>query len=175
MKNNTSHDIEDIWLIYRQTYDNCYGDMPYWECPLTAADVGFRFIDKVPSSQEISEVVVYNRYDAPLDPTGVPTGDVPVPAEWLDLDKGLLASLVERGLTEGEAGAFLRNWDLVFYGLLGGDSTYIEPMYSNGAFVIYFMGPEDYNAQFPLAADPAPREQVRVGMIYQKQNIYYDE
>jgi hypothetical protein len=170
MKNGTSHDIEDIWLVYRQAYGDCIE--PFMGCPLVSADLGFRFIERVPAGQETNEVVVYNRYDAPLDPDGWPTGDLPLPPEWLDLDKDLLSKLVERGLTESEAGAFVRNWDTVFFGIIASDSWYVDPLYSDGAIVIYFMSPEDYGAQFPLAASPPPRELVRVGMIYQKLDIY---
>ena len=107
-------------------------------------------------------------FEAEVDEYGYPIEELPLPEEWLDLGKDLTEMLIERGLTELEAGAFMRNWDALFFGLMGTDSYYIDPFYSNGAFVIYFMPQSDYNAQLALSANPPPEQIVRVGMIYEK-------
>jgi len=61
----------------------------------------------------------------------------------------------------------LRFRQTTFFGLMGSSARYIYPFYSNGAFLVYFMSREEYDAQLPLAASPPPAETVRVGMVYQ--------
>lgn len=163
--NDSRYDISDIWFIYRRTEDRCIDPSA---CPVAAAEIAFAFVDEVSSGASFSTSVDINRYEAEVDEEGFPTGDLPLPREWLDLGKDLLAGLVEKGLTESEAAAFLRNWETAFFGLLGTDSYFIEPFYSNGAFIIYFMDSADYDYQQPLTADPPPDESVRVSMVYQK-------
>jgi hypothetical protein len=51
---------------------------------------------------------------------------------------------------------------------MGSDSYYIEPLYTNGAAIMYFMDRADYDAQLQLQASPPPSEIVRVGMVYQQ-------
>jgi len=170
IKNKSTYDIKKVWLIYRETMDNCID--PWMACPVVAANIAFRFWDNIEPDEEQSGELFIEYVEAPLDPDGYPTGDLPLPEEWLSLGKDLLDKLTERGLTDLEAGAFLRNWDQIFFGLMGNDAYYIEPLYANGAFLIYFMDRDDYDSMFPLTADPPPRESTRVGMIYNKLPMY---
>jgi hypothetical protein len=165
LTNTTSRPVRDIWFIYRLAVGTC--PEPWWACPATSASIALRHIDSIDPGAHYFEVLPVGFYQAPVDPEGWPAGDLPLPEEWLNLGKDLLEKLVARGLTDAEAGAFMANWEQVFFGLFGDYSYQAEPLYTNGAFVVYFMGREDYDAQFPLAATPPPRESVRVGMVYQ--------
>ena len=165
--------VRDIWLIYRDAQGPCID--PWWSCPISSASLAFRHLDAIEAGQAFSEMMEVGYYEAPLDPSGYPIGDLPLPEAWLDLGKDLTVKLVERGLKEAEAGAFMANWDQVFFGLLASDSYYVEPLYANGALLIYFMDREAYDAQFPLTATPAPSESVRVGMVYQVLPMMYDD
>jgi hypothetical protein len=166
VRNRSGWDIKDIWLIYRDVPDTC--PEPWMPCPVLSASLAYTFVEKIPQEEDFSAVLPVRFYEAPVDEEGIPTGDLPLPEEWLEMDKKLLEKLVERGLTDAEAGAFVANWVQAFFGILGDGSYYVEPLYSDGAFAIYFMDREDYDAQFRLDADPAPRQSVRVGMIYDK-------
>jgi hypothetical protein len=135
-------------------------------CPAVTADIAFMFVERIPAGTGLDEMIHIDHYEATLDPDGFPTGDIPLPQEWLDLGKNLFEKLVETGLTDAEAGAFMSNWEQVFFGIMGNDAYYVEPLYANGAFLIYFMDRADYDRQFVLTADPPPRGSVRVGMIY---------
>ena len=169
VSNPSAFDIEGAWLIYRQTEDVCEPtSSPVFYCPVTAAEIAFKFIESIPAGTEFYESLPIYRYEAPLGPDGFPTGDLPLPEDWHDMGKDLTAELIDRGLAEKEAGAFLLNWDQVYFGLLGSDSYNLEPLYSDGPFIIYFMDRHDYDDQFELTADPPPMETVRVGMIYEK-------
>lgn len=170
LQNTSDRDIRDIWIIYRETASNCIE--PWMGCPLLAANIAYRHIDHLGPEQDYFDVLPVELYRAPVDESGWPMGDLPLPEAWLDQGKDLHEKLTARGLTDMEAGAFMRNWDTVFFGLLGDDAYAIEPLYANGFIVIYFMDRQDYDAQFPLRADPAPEELVRVGMIYQSLPFY---
>ena len=165
VENLSSQVVEDIWLIYRQTEDACIDPSA---CPVVKADIAWMYIEELEGSAGQGTSMTVQHFEAEVDEYGWPIEDLPLPQEWLDLGKDLTAMLIDRGLTELEAGAFMRNWDTIFFGLMGTDSYYIDPFYSNGAFVIYFMSGSDYNAQLALSANPPPEEIVRVGMIYEK-------
>lgn len=170
IRNKSTYDIEDVWLIYREAFGNC---IDLWSaCPVAAANIAFRFWDNIEPDEEQAGELFTQYIEAPVGPDGYPDGDLPLPDAWVELSKDLLDRLTERGLTDMEAGAFLRNWDQVFFGLLGNDSVYIEPLYANGAFLIYFMDRGEYDSMFRLTTDPPPRESVRVGMIYDKLPMY---
>ena len=166
LSNESDWEIEDIWLVYREAHGNC--PEPFFECPVTSALLAYTFIDSIPPGGGFATELTVGYYEAPLDPEGNPTGELFLPEDWLEMDKKLHEKLVERGLTEAEAAVFVGNWVQAYFGLLGGNSYYVEPLYANGAFAIYFMDREDYDLQFRLEADPAPRQAVRVGMIYDK-------
>lgn len=168
ISNNSSYNIEDIWFIYRQTQSTRIDPSA---CPVVAADIAWSFFDNLSPSMGMATTLGIRHFEVEVDEHGFPVGEMELPAEWLNLGKDLTAKLIERGLTESEAGAFLRNWDTVFFGLMGSDTYYIEPFYQNGAFLIYFMNNEDYDAQLPLIASPPPTETVRVGMIYENVDL----
>jgi hypothetical protein len=164
ISNSTSRTVEDVWFIYRQTTDSCIDPSA---CPVISADIAWAYFDEVAGDSGFGTQLDVLRFEVELDEYGFPIGELELPREWLDLGKDLTAKLVERGLTSEEAGAFMRNWDTIFFGLMGSDSYYIEPFYRNGGALIYFMSDQDYNAQLPLTASPPPIETVRVGMIYE--------
>jgi hypothetical protein len=170
--NDSDFTIDGAWVIYRQVASACYE--PYMACPPGAADLAFDFIDTLAPRQDALRQLTIGHYEAELDDTGWPLTDVRVPAAWQDLGKDLVVALLEKGLTEAEAAAFINNWEDIFFGVMGDDSWYIEPLYTNGAFVIYFMDRAEYDLQFQLSASPPPRETVRVGMIYQQIELYYE-
>ena len=170
LSNDSDWEIEDIWLVYREAQGNC--PEPWFECPVTSALLAYTFIESIPPGGDWASELSVELYEAPLDPEGNPTGELPLPEEWLEMDKKLFDKLVERGLTEAESAAFVGNWAQAFFGLLGGNYYYVEPLYASGAFAIYFMDPEDYDLQFRLDADPQPRQAVRVGMVYDKLPAY---
>ncbi|MFH1434893.1 MAG: hypothetical protein ABIJ56_04160 [Pseudomonadota bacterium] len=165
VENLSSRLVEDIWLIYRQTEDACIDPSA---CPVVAADIAWMYIEQLEGTAGMGTSMGIQHFETEVDEYGWPIEDLSLPQEWLDLGKDLTAMLIERGLTGLEAGAFMTNWDTIFFGLMGTDSYYIDPFYSNGAFVIYFMSDRDYNAQLALSANPPPEETVRVGMIYEK-------
>jgi hypothetical protein len=165
VRNASPRAVRDVWLIYRDAQGPCIE--PWMACPVSSASLAFMHLDTIEAGQAFSQMIPVEFYQAPLDPSGWPTGDLPLPEEWLNQGKELTDKLVERGLTQMEAGAFLANWNEIFFGLLAADYYYVEPLYANGALLIYFMDREAYDAQFPLTATPAPRESVRVGMVYQ--------
>jgi len=175
---NTSHwDIEDVWFIYRRTEGSCVGPLP---CPVTSAEIALAFFDEVGSGTSFSTSLEVERCEAELDEEGNPVGGLPLPPAWLALGQDLLARLEEKGLTEGEAEAFLRSWETPFFELLGENAELYEPFYSNGAFLLYFMDRDDYENQQPLETDPPPDETVRVGMVREKlpfceRNLHYCE
>ncbi|MBN1769692.1 MAG: hypothetical protein JXB32_00405 [Deltaproteobacteria bacterium] len=162
--NRTPRAVEDVWFVYRQATDSCIDPSA---CSVVSADLAWVHFDEVAGGASFDEPLDIVRVEAAVDETGFPVEPLTLPAEWLALGDDLTARLVERGLTAGEAAAFMRNWDTIFFGLLGSDSVWSEPFYRNGAALIYFMSPEDYDAQLPLRASPPPVETVRVGMIYE--------
>lgn len=167
ISNNRSETVQDVWFIYRQTTDSCIDPSA---CPVISADIAWAHFDEVAGNSGFGTQLDVLRFETEVDEYGFPIGELELPQEWLDLGKDLTAKLVERGLTSEEAGAFMRNWNTIFFGLMGTDAYYIEPFYRNGGALIYFMSDQDYNAQLPLAASPPPIETVRVGMIYE--NVY---
>jgi hypothetical protein len=166
LANDSSRDIENVWLIYRRTVPSC--EDPWSPCPPLSADIAFDFIDRIEAGEELSRILPVATYNAPIGPDGLPAGELPLPPEWLGLDSEMRQRLAGRGLTDSEAGALLAGWTQVFFGLMADDAQFIEPLYSNGAFLIYFMDREDYDAVLVLTASPPPSEIVRVGLIYQK-------
>jgi len=167
ISNDTSRTVEDVWFIYRRTVDSCIDPSA---CPVIAADIAWAYFDEVAGNSGFGTQLDVLHFETEVDEYGFPIGELELPQEWLDLGKDLTARLVERGLTSEEAGAFMRNWNTIFFGLMGTDAYYIEPFYRNGGALVYFMSDEDYNAQLPLTASPPPIETVRVGMIYE--NVY---
>jgi len=172
LQNTTGLDIHDLWIIYRETASSCIE--PWMGCPLVAASIAYKHVEHLGPEEDLFDVLPVEFYQAPLDEYGYPMADLPLPEAWLNQGKELHDKLTARGLTDLEAGAFMRNWDTIFFGLLGDDAYAVEPLYANGFYVVYFMEREDYDARFPLTADPAPEELVRVGMIYQSLP-YYNE
>ena len=67
-----------------------------------------------------------------------------------------------------EAGAFGRNWIDIFFNIVEIDPSMTEPLYSNGAFIIYFMDRDEYDDILKITANPPPTSMERVGMIYHK-------
>jgi len=170
--NDSDFTIDGAWVIYRQVASACYE--PYMACPPVSADLAFDFIETLGPGQDTLRQISIIHYEAELDENGYPLSDVPLPQAWLDLSKDLFVELLDKGLTEAEAAAFVNNWQTVFFGIMGDDSWGIEPLYANGAFVVYFMDRADYDLQFQLSASPPPRETVRVGMIYQTIELLYE-
>jgi hypothetical protein len=172
LHNGSTRDIRDLWIIYRETASSCIE--PWMGCPLLAASIAYKHVEHLGPEQDFLDLLPVEVYRAPVDESGWPMGDLPLPDAWLDQGKELQDRLTAQGLTDKEAGAFMRNWDTVFFGLLGDDAYAVEPLYANGFYVVYFMDRQDYDAQFPLRAEPPPEELVRVGMIYQSLP-YYNE
>ena len=164
ISNRTARVVEDVWFVYRQTADRCIDPSA---CSIVSADLAWAHFDGLAGSSSFVERLDVLRVEAAVDEDGFPVEPLALPAEWLALGGELTAKLVARGLTAGEAAAFMRNWETIFFGLLGSDAVWSEPFYRNGSALIYFMSEEDYDAQLPLRASPPPVETVRVGMIYE--------
>jgi hypothetical protein len=162
--NGTTRPVEDVWFVYRQATDTCIDPSA---CTVIGADVAWAHFDVVAGSSTSDARLDIVRVDAPLDDDGYPIEALALPEEWLAMPAALTARLMEHGLTAEEAAAFMRNWETIFFGLMGSDSVWVEPFYRDGSALIYFMSDEEYDAQLPLTASPPPAETVRVGMIYQ--------
>lgn len=162
--NSAARAVEDVWFVYRQATDTCIDPSA---CSVVSADLAWAYFDRVAGGTTLDERLDVVRVEAPVDETGFPTEPLDLPEGWRALAAQLTEKLVARGLTAAEAAAFQRNWDTIFFGLMGSDSAWSEPFYRDGAALIYFMSREEYDAQLPLAATPPPAETVRVGMIYQ--------
>lgn len=165
VSNSSTRFVEDVWIVYRQTESACVDPSL---CPLKSADIAWTHVDAIPAGTVFTRTLPVTHLEVPVDEYGHPTGDLELPEGWKGLGADLAAELVARGLTAQETEAFMTNWNTLFFGLLGSDSMYVDPLYENGAFVISFMPPEDYNSQLALRANPSPKQSTRVGMIYQK-------
>ncbi len=158
--------IEDVWLLYRVTTDTCM-DPSY--CPVATADLAVGFAGSIAPGSGFSTTVPITHLVAELDASGYPIpGTLGTDPEWEAVPEEVRAALLEHGLTAPEADAFMAAWDQGFFGILGSDSYFSEPMYHHGAYVLYFMPAADYDEQLPLQASPSPSEIVRVGMVYQQ-------
>lgn len=164
IENPTPRTVEDVWFVYRQATDTCIDPSA---CSVVSADLAWAHFDRVAAGSTLDERLDIVHVEAAVDETGFPVEPLDLPEGWRALPAELAERLVARGLTAAEAAAFQRNWDTIFFGLLGSDSVWSEPFYRDGSALIYFMSREDYDAQLPLAATPPPAETVRVGMIYQ--------
>jgi hypothetical protein len=162
--NNTTRPVEDVWFVYREASDSCIDPSA---CAVVIADLAWAHFDEVGGGATLDERLDIVRVEAEVDEGGFPVGPLAPPAGWLAMPGELTAKLLEHGLTAEETAAFMRNWETIFFGLMGSDSMWIEPFYRNGSALIYFMSGEDYDAQLPLTASPPPIETVRVGMIYE--------
>jgi len=157
--------VEGIWVVYRQTTDACIDPSA---CGVAAADIAWQYIDRVAPGEALGFSVPVQHFEAELDESGWPIpGTLVLPAAWEDLGGDLEAALMARGLSDGETAAFLNAWDTIFFGLMGSDSLYLEPLYSNGAAAISFMGRADYDANLRLETSAPAEEVVRVGMVYE--------
>ena len=166
VENNSTYDIKNAWLIYRRGEWSCTDT---WDtCPPSSATIGFDFIEEIPSGDELGRDLAIEHFSVPVDEYGYPTEELDLPEDWQNLDKDLIEKLVQAGLTENEAGAFGRNWVTIFFGIMGSDPYMTEPMYSSGAFIIYFMDRDEYDEILTLTANPPPTSMERVGIIYHK-------
>jgi hypothetical protein len=167
LSNDSGRTVESVWFLYRQT-TSVEGCFPGEFCPVIAADLALMYFDRLDPHSGMGGSVEIVRLEAELDESGWPVpGTLGSWDEWEALAGELHAALEERGLFTVEADAFLAAWDTTLFGLLGYDSYYVEPMYRDGGALLYFMGRAEYDERLPLEASPAPRETVRVGMVYQ--------
>lgn len=167
LSNISSKVVEGVWFLYRDA-TSAGGCFPGESCPVVAADLALMYFDTFDPGSGMGSSVELIHLEAELDPEGWPIpGTLGSWDEWDALAHELREALIDRGLTSGEADAFLSAWDTTLFGLLGSGSFYVEPMYRNGGALLYFMGPEEYDALLPLEASPEPVEMVRLGMVYQ--------
>ena len=167
ISNDSGSRVDDVWFLYRTTTSVCEY-MPDEYCPVATADLAFAYFDEVSAGSGFATSLELVHLEAELDPAGMPIpGTLGSWDEWDSLPGELRDKLVEHGLYDGEADAFMAAWDTALFGLLGRDSYSIEPMYRNGGALLYFMDGDDYEAQLPLETSPEPVESVRLGMIYQ--------
>jgi len=165
VENRSLETIEGVWLVHRQTTDTC---MDPSACPVVTADIAWTYLDSVDPDESLSMSLPIEHYEAELDEYDWPIpGTLGLPPEWNDLGEDLGAALEARGLTSSEAAGFMNAWDDAFFGLMGSDSMYLEPLYSNGSHAIYFMTRDDYDAHMPLETSAPPDEIVRVGMVFE--------
>lgn len=166
VSNESSRSVRGVWFLYRSTTSTC--TFPEEYCPVATADLALAYFDEIEPGSGIGSSLPLVHLEAELDEYGNPVpGTLGSWEEWEALAGELGASLVERGLYGEEADAFLAAWDTALFGILGADSSTIEPMYRNGAQLLYFLSPEQYDEQLPLEVSPAPAESVRLGMVYQ--------
>jgi hypothetical protein len=163
VENRSGRPVGPVWLVYRDTESTC---MDPSACPVTAAEIAWYYLDEVDPTETLAFTVPIQRFEAELDESGWPVGPLDLPAEWNDLGGDVHAALEAEGLTAAEADAFMNAWDPVFFGLMGDDAIYIEPLYANGSSAITFMSREDYDALLPLETSSPAEEIVRVAMIY---------
>ncbi len=158
--------FDDVWLVYRQTTDWCIDPSA---CPVATADIAWVYLSRVEPFSGEGLTVPIQHFEADLDDYGYPIpGTLGLPDEWEELGSQLEAELTGRGLLPAEAGAFMDAWETIFFGLMGSDAGFIEPFYSSGGSIIYFMPAEQYDEQLPLETSLAPTELIRVGMIYER-------
>jgi hypothetical protein len=167
-RNSADYAVDHVWFVYRKTADMCATNVDPYYCVVASADIAWRSYSSLDPGATFEELLAIGHYEAPIDEYGFPIGDPPLPREWLGMGEELHEALVGRGLTEAEADAFIENWAVVFFGLMAGDSYEMEPLYSNGAFIIYFMDERGYSSLFQLTANPPPADSVRVGLFYEK-------
>jgi hypothetical protein len=165
VENRSAKTIEGVWLVHRETTDECIDPSA---CPVVTADIAWSYLDAVDPDESLSMSLPVEHYEAEVDEHGFPVpGTLVLPPEWNDLGDDLLAALEARGLTAAEARGFMNAWDQAFFGLMGSDSVYLEPLYSNGSQAIYFMTRADYDVHMPLETSAPADEVVRVGMVYE--------
>ncbi len=163
--NTSGRSVKDVWLMYRQTTSNC---MYYEYCPVTTADLAVGYIGTLAPGAGVTVDLPVVHLEAELDSEGMPIpGTLGSSEEWDETSGEIRAALVEQGLFLAEADAFMAAWHVAMFGLLGSDSYMLEPLYRNGASMLYFLDRETYDAQLPISVSPPPEESVRVGMIYQ--------
>lgn len=163
--NRSGETIEGVWLVHRETTDSC---MDPSACPVVTADIAWTYLESVDPDESLSLSLPVEHYEAEVDEYGFPVpGTLVLPPEWNDLGADLQAALEARGLTSSEAAGFINAWDQAFFGLMGSDSVYLEPLYVNGSQAIYFMTRADYDAHMPLETSAPADEIVRVGMVYE--------
>jgi hypothetical protein len=157
--------VEGVWLLYRRTESAC--SFPTPDCPIVWADLALAYLDVVePGAGHALDLPVVH-LESELDGDGIPLpGTLGTWDEWEELASELHAALRARGLFEQEASAFVSSWDLTLFGVLGDSAIFLEPLYREGASMLYFTGRERYDAVFPLEASPAPAGSVRLGMVY---------
>ena len=167
LSNVSGRRVDDVWFLYRTTTSECTY-MPD-ECPVATADLAFAYFDEISPGSGFGTSTELVRLEAEIDPaTGLPVpGTLGAWDEWDQLPGELRDKLVEHGLYGDEADAFMAAWDTALFGLLGRDSSYIEPMYRNGGALLYFMSEDDYEAQLPIETSIEPAESVRLGLVYQ--------
>lgn len=164
--NDSGRTVEGVWLVYRQTVDSCIDPSA---CPVVEADIAWSYLGEVGPGEGLGFPVPVQHFEAELDEHGYPVpGSLMLPSEWEDLGEDLEIALQARGLTPSEARAFMNAWDTVFFGLMGSDSVFIEPFYSNGPQVMYFMSREEYDVHLGLETSAPADEVVRVGMVYEQ-------
>lgn len=163
--NRSGETIEGVWLVHRETTDSC---MDPSACPVVTADIAWTYLESVDPDEHLSMSLPIEHYEAEVDEYGYPIpGTLVLPPGWEDLGEDLRVALEARGLTASEARGFMNAWDQAFFGLMGSDAVYIEPLYHGGSQAIYFMTRADYDAHMPLETSAPADEVVRVGMVYE--------
>lgn len=160
LENTSDQEVGPIILLYRDTLASCMD--PSW-CPVIEADVVFGVLEKLAAGESKMVLLPVHHLSSGSD-----YEQVSLPDGWDAMSERLEEELALAGLFSDEIGVFMRTWDHLFFGLMGEDSFFTEPDYENGAFLIHFWPDEHTELMLPLSLDPAPTEQKRAMVQYQK-------
>jgi len=162
LQNSSDQDIEHVTVVMRLVDDECIDPSGCW---VHQAVLAHAVVDKVPAGGEAAITADLINVYAVDDQFG---GVLELPEAWIGQADSLKQKLVEMGLFEAEADAFMTAWTGIFFGVLSSASTFFEPEYSNGLFLIYPISQKTYDQQLELTLSHTPEELVRVGFVYQK-------
>ena len=166
MTNKGSRPVYDVFYLYRDTVSPCSGgslplEPPY--CPVVFAELAWGYLPVLQPNDDVTVEAEVVRLES-----GDEWTSVTIPEGWSAQADTLREGLIKAGLSEAEAARFMQSWNEIFFGVRGLDAQDYMPEYKNGAFVIYRLAPEDYEAALPLLLDPPPRERVRVMVEYRQ-------
>lgn len=167
--NSLTEAVGPVIAMYRYTESSCM-DPSY--CPVHTAKIGYAVIDSVavggPTNFDMNYVDLH--VDA-TEEEPYPSVNGLLPVGWTSLPGVLKDALLTKGLTEAEATVFMTAWTVSMFGLLGEDSSWFLPSYTNGGFLIYLWPDSRTNEMLPLNAVPAPTTTARALVEYQKVGV----
>lgn len=160
--NSGDQDVEHVMVVLRLVDDECIDPSGCWIHQAALANV---VVDSVPAGGEAAVSVELSQVYALDDEFG---GALALPPGWTGQADQLEQKLLDMGLNQAEADAFMTAWTSIFFGVQSSASTFFEPEYSNGLFLIYPLSQQTYDQQLELTLSHPPEELVRVGFVYQK-------